>query len=107
MPLHILSDERAQGNDVKVVRLCESEHCAHQFRSHALSLKWLGDFGVYQAKQLPGLLVNENGSLTVNMEFEAVELGVVGNSSREHDCFIVLCGFMRPLCDMKRENGFL
>ena len=96
MPLHILGHERAQGNHAQVVLLRESEHRSYQFRPDALPLKCLGNFGVYQAKQMPRLLVNENGSFPVNMEFEAVERVVVGDFTRNHDCFIVL-GDLRAL----------
>lgn len=91
MPLHVLSDERAQGNYAQVVPLRESEHCADQFRRHALSFKGLWDFSVYQAKQIPRPLVHENGSRHVNMKLEAVQSNVIGDFSREHNSLIVLC----------------
>jgi len=91
VPLHILSDERAQRNHAEIVLLRQSEHCADQGRPDTLSLKRLGGFGVYQAKEIARPLVDQNGIASVNVEFEAVERGVVADFRREHDFWIVLC----------------
>ena len=91
MPLNVLGDERTQRNHAQFVLLREPEHQAYQFRTDTFSLKRLWNFGVYQAKQIPRPLVHDNGSLPVNVEFEAVKRGVVGDFRREHDFSIVLC----------------